>query len=229
MVIEQSGINIRNEKSLHRQLKEWYAAPGDRFEVKMDNFIIDILRGDMFIEIQTGNFSSIRNKIRKLAPYHSVRVVYPIPSIKHITLLDADGGGIISSRKSPKKGIVEDLFAQLLTMPDIVLNSGFSLEVLMVKVEEIRLNDGKGSWRRRGNRILDRQLTEVERSVRFNGVADYAKLLPENLPDEFTNKDLAACSGMSCARSGRMTYCLKKMGAIGEIGRIQNQLVFKRV
>lgn len=228
MVIEERGINIKNEKSLHSDIKEWYSAPGDRFEVKVGNFIIDILRGDLLIEIQTGNFSSIRKKIKKLIKDHRVRIVYPIPSEKWITLLDAEGGGIISKRRSPKKGIVEDLFGELLAMPDIVLESNFSFEVLMVKVEEIRLNDGKGSWRRRRNSILDRQLLEVESSMSFNSKEDYADLLPENLPPEFTNKDLAAISGISAARSGKMTYCLKKMGIIKEKGKIRNELIFER-
>ncbi len=36
-----SGIGLLNEKPLHASLKEWYAQPGDQFEVPVDGFVID--------------------------------------------------------------------------------------------------------------------------------------------------------------------------------------------
>lgn len=44
--IDVSGIGLLNEKSLHASLKQWYAQPGDRFEVAVDGFVIDIVRND---------------------------------------------------------------------------------------------------------------------------------------------------------------------------------------
>ena len=57
-----SDIGLLNEKPLHASLKEWYAQPGDRFEVAVDGFVIDIVRDDLLLEIQTGNFASIKSK-----------------------------------------------------------------------------------------------------------------------------------------------------------------------
>ena len=34
------------EYSLHSEIKSLYSLPGDRFEVRMGNYIVDILRGD---------------------------------------------------------------------------------------------------------------------------------------------------------------------------------------
>ena len=48
-----SGIGLLNEKPLHASLKQWYARPGDRFEVAVGGFVIDIVRDDLLIEIQT--------------------------------------------------------------------------------------------------------------------------------------------------------------------------------
>jgi hypothetical protein len=61
-----SGIGLLNEKPLHASLKQWYARPGDRFEVPVDGFVIDIVRGRLLIEIQTRNFASTRAKLIKL-------------------------------------------------------------------------------------------------------------------------------------------------------------------
>ena len=65
-------IGLLNEKSLHSALKHWYAKPGDRLEFPLDGYIVDILRGDQVIEIQTGNFSSIKHKMRNLSCRHRV-------------------------------------------------------------------------------------------------------------------------------------------------------------
>ena len=71
--MEMSGIGSLNEKPLHASLKKWYARPEDRFEVEVDGFVIDIVRDDQLLEIQTGNFASIRSKLKKLVRSHRVR------------------------------------------------------------------------------------------------------------------------------------------------------------
>jgi hypothetical protein len=72
------GIGLINEKPLHASLKQWYARPGDRFEVPVDGFVIDIVRDDLLIEIQTRNFASINSKLCKLTRSYEVRLVYPV-------------------------------------------------------------------------------------------------------------------------------------------------------
>ena len=46
-------IGTLNEKPLHAGLKTWYAKPGDTFEIKVDNYFIDIIQDDLLVEIQT--------------------------------------------------------------------------------------------------------------------------------------------------------------------------------
>ena len=89
-----------NEHSLHSAIKEWYTVPGDKFEVKVDDFIIDIARGSLLIEIQTKNFSAIKRKLSNLTKNHKVRLVYPIPERKWIVRV-TETGETISRRKSP--------------------------------------------------------------------------------------------------------------------------------
>ena len=57
-------IGLLNEKPLHAALKEWYARPEDRFEVSVDGFVIDVVRGNLRVEIQTGNFAAIKLYVR---------------------------------------------------------------------------------------------------------------------------------------------------------------------
>src|ERR1051325_7640816 len=155
------GIGLLNEKPLHASLKQWYARPGDRFEVPVDGFVIDIVRDDLLIEIQTRNFSSIKSKLNKLSRSHHVRLIYPIVQEKWIVRLANGGHSGTVRRKSPKRGRMEDLFWELVSIPQLLANPNFSLEVLMIREEEVRRYEGKRRWRRKGWVIEGRRLVDV--------------------------------------------------------------------
>ncbi|MBZ9633502.1 hypothetical protein [Clostridium sp. FP1] len=226
-ILEQSGININNEKSLHSSIKQWYAIPGDRLEVKVDKYIIDLVREDSLIEIQTRNFSAIGNKLRELVKYNMVTLVHPIAIEKYIVTMD-DSDKVISRRKSPKKGKLVDLFDELIRIPDLIDEEKFILEILMTKEEEIRCKDGKGSWRRKGISIVDRKLVQVVEKVTFKEGKDFLMFLPEELPENFTNKDLAKILKVTVYKARKVTYCLRKMKIIKEVGKLRNELIFER-
>ena len=143
-------IGTLGERSLHSALKDWYAVPGDRLEAKVDGFHIDILRHKLLIEIQTSNFSSQRKKLTTLTGKHNVRLVFPIAKEKWIVRLSADGLTRLGRRKSPKKGHLLLLFEELVSIPSLMKVENFSLEVLLIQAEEVRCDDGQGSWRRKG-------------------------------------------------------------------------------
>src|SRR3982751_2913434 len=182
-----SGIGLLNEKPLHASLKQWYARPGDRFEVPIDGFVIDIVRGDLLIEIQTRNFSAINAKLSRLTRSHRVRLIYPIVQEKYIVrCASADSSGGVR-RKSPKKGRLEDLFWELVSIPLLLSNPNFSLEVLMIKAEEVRRNDRR---RRKGWVLEGRRLLEVLDQHVFIKTEDWLAFVPAAL-DTFTSGDLA--------------------------------------
>ena len=87
-----------NESSLHSAIKEWYSLPSDKFEVKIGQYVADIVRGDLIVEIQTMNFSAIRKKLENLVQKHKVRLVYPIAERKCIVHIDKSGK-VVSRRK----------------------------------------------------------------------------------------------------------------------------------
>ncbi len=222
-------INIFNESTLHANIKEWYAMPGDQPEEKIDGYFIDLVRTgepQLLIEIQTGSFSSIAKKLRALVENHKVRLVYPIPREKWILKIHPSGE-IVSRRRSPKTGQPVEIFKELLRIPDIIRHENFTLEIIMVKMEEIRCADGKGSWRRGGVSIKDRRLLEVQDKLLFITCSDFLKFIPKSLECPFTNKTLAKSLGQPVYTARRMTYCLKKMGAIKEVGKAGRELLFE--
>jgi hypothetical protein len=215
--MEMPGIGLLNEKPLHASLKSWCARPGDRFESVVDGFVIDIVREDLLLEIQTGSFPSIKSKLTNLVRSHRVRLIYPIAEAKWI-LKPATEGGRATRRKSPKRGRVEDLFRGMVSFPQLLADPNFSLEVLMIREEEVRRYEGNRGWRKRGWVTEERRLLEVVDRRLFEEPADWLALLPEGL-EAFTASDLAEASGLRRELAQKMAYCLRKVGAVTLVGR----------
>jgi len=214
------------EYSLHSEIKHWYMVSGDELEVKVEDFIIDILRGKLLIEIQTGNFSAAKKKLIKLLLSNQVRLVYPIAKLKWIVHVSGSGE-FVRRRKSPKKGKLTDIFYELVHAPSLIEDRNFSLEVLLIEEEEVRCNDGRGSWRRRGVSVKDRKLLNVFDRIVFEDSRDFLEFLPKELDGYFTNKVLALKLGISIRLAQKITYCLRKMGAISVAGKKSNELLFE--
>lgn len=212
------GIGLLNEKPLHASLKQWCARPGDRFEVAVEGFVIDIVRDDLLIEIQTGSFSAIKSKLTNLVRSHQVRLIYPIAQEKWIVRpANADHGRVLR-RKSPKRGRLEDLFWELVSIPHLLSHRNFSLEVLMIKEEEARRLEGRRRWRRRGWALEARRLLEVVDRRLFKEPADWRGFLPEGL-ESFTSSDLATAMDTSRVLAQKMAYCLQKGKVVELIGK----------
>ncbi len=214
-----SGIGLLNEKPLHASLKAWCAQPGDRFEVAVDGFVIDIARDGLLLEIQTGSFASIKSKLTTLVRSHQVRLIYPIACEKWIVkLAKADGSGGVTRRKSPKRGREEDLFWEMVSFPRLLANRNFSIAVLMIREEEVRRYEGKRQWRRRGWVTEERRLVEVVDQRLFEEPADWLAFLPEGL-ESFTASELAEAIAVRKELAQKIAYCLRKADVIQLVGK----------
>ena len=207
------------ESSLHESIKLAYSRPGDLLEEQVGEYVIDIIRRNLFIEIQTANFSSLKTKLKNLVEGHEVRLVHPISKTKWIVRTDKDGKTELSRRRSPKKGRPEDLFNELVYLPYLMSNTNFSIELLYISSEEVLINDGKGSWRRRYWSIHDRRLLEITDRAVFSEPRDFLKLLPASLPKHFTTRDLSKIKKLPIRLTQKMTYCLRLMNVIKIVGR----------
>ena len=214
------------EYSLHAEIKEWYSALGGEVEVKVDDFIIDVLKDGLLIEIQTRNLSAIKKKIGKLLLTNKVRLVYPLSTVKWIVYV-SKSGDFVRKRRSPKREKIVDLFVELVHLSNLVNDKNFSFEVLLIEEEELRCDDGKGSWRRRGISIKDRKLVKVFDRVVFEDRTDFLKILPTNVGVSFTNKVLAKELGISIRLAQKITYCLRKMNLLIIDGKKKRELIFR--
>jgi hypothetical protein len=226
--IMRHGIGTLRETSLHAALKDWAARPGDAVEVKVDGYFIDIQRGDTLIEIQTRNFNALKPKLARLIEKHPVKLIYPI-SVEKWILRQDENGQPVSRRKSPRKGRLEHVFLELIRFPHLVASPNFSFQAVLVREEEIQVDDGRGSWRRAKRSIFDRRLMDVIEAVTFNSPADFGRLLPAGLPESFSVSELALALGVSLSLARKMAYCLRRMGVIDQAGKRARAYLYRKV
>jgi hypothetical protein len=213
-----NGIGTLREDSLHAGLKAWYAQPGDRLECEVGGYVIDLVRGEALVEIQTGNFSAIKPKLRTLLESYPITLVHPIACEKWVVRMSTEGE-MLSRRKSPKHGRLTDVFGELVHLAGLMRHPNLTVEVLLTHEEAIWREDGLGSWRRGGVSIADRRLLDVVSRHEFAEPDDFRALLPAGLPSVFTVPDLAACAGLRRRTAQRMAYCLRVMGVIEVVGK----------
>ncbi len=216
-----NGIGTLREKSLHAELKRYYQEEGDAIEEIVDGYHIDIKRGAQLIEIQTKNFSALKKKLEFLLETHPVLLVHPIAERKWIVKRNKKGE-TISRRKSPKRGRYEDIFTELIRIPKLASHAHLSVEILLVEIEEIWLDDGKGSWRRGKWSILDRKLLDIKGKLRLSKNRDYLGMLPNALSRPFTIKALSKELRMPINLARKMCYSLRKMGLLDIVGKVGN-------
>jgi hypothetical protein len=203
---------------LHAALKRRYARPGDEFEVPLDGFVIDIMRGqgtddELLIEIQTGSFGAMGSKLDRLLAEHRMLLVYPVAARTTLERRDS------KPRRSPKRGSVYTLFDELVSIPTLLDHPNLELDVVVADITRVQVPDPKARRGRGGWRTVDRRLEQVLEVHSFRDVTDLRHLLPTDLPDRFTTADIARGAGVSRDVAQRMAYCFRATHLIDELGR----------
>lgn len=225
-----TGLNTYREGSLHAALKALYARPGDGIEESVDGYIVDVVRDGELVEIQTASFASAARKLRRLVPDHRIVLVHPIAIERCLVRVDANGV-VEARRRSPKRGLPMDLFHELVAFPELIADPNFTVELAMIREEEVRGPVPPGAryryprewWR------LDRRLLELVETIRIETPADLLGLLPPGVPEPFTSADLVALSGRPKHLAMRAAYCLERSGATRCAGRRGRLHVYERV
>jgi hypothetical protein len=223
-----NNIGELNEQPLHAALKAWYAGPDDQVEVSIDGYVIDIIQNGLLIEIQTGNFSSIKKKLCQLVSRYPVRLIYPIAVEKWLLKLPKQGWDQQQRRKSPLRGRFEAVFSELVSFPQLLLENNFSLEIVLIQEEEVRRYVGKKPRYKNGWVTVERRLLNVVSQRVFEQPSDMSALLPVDVPQEFTTSDLAQVLGGPRKLAQKMAYCFREMGEIVQVGKRGRSYLYSR-
>lgn len=212
------SIGKTAESSLHRALKFRYAA-GGKTEEEVAGFVADgINRNGEFIEVQTGSFGPLKKKAKAFAALGKVIIIHPVIINKVIEVSDENGKKLYQ-RKSPRHGNEWDLFDKLVYAPELVLIPGLSIEIALVDVLEKRCRDGKGSWRRKGISIQDKELSAWHGCIRLACPADYRGFIPFTNKEEFTSAEFAKKAGINTGLSQKVLYVLHKINVLRRTGK----------
>jgi hypothetical protein len=202
-------IGTLREGALHRALKELYFVPGDAYEVRVDGYVIDLVRADgELVEIQTGGFSPLRTKLDALLDAHRIRIVHPIPAQRRIIRVSPEGE-VLSERPSPKKPRAVQIFENLVSFPTLLTHPHLTIEVLLCRENHVRAPEPK-----RGRRYLrdpgERRLIEVLERIELQGASDAAALVPR-LEEPFTTKELAKAMRVPLPLAQKAAACLRAL------------------
>lgn len=212
---------------MHASLKRWYARPGDLTEVAVDGFVIDLVRGDLLIEVQTRGFSSVRHKVAALLDRgHRVRIVHPIAVDTWIVKLDSDGR-VLSRRRSPRHGSPSDAFAELVSIAPLLAHRHLEIDLVLIEMEELRRHAPDGPWRRGGWTVEERRLVEVVETLSIRNVTHLASLIPPGLPELFTTAELSMRLGGARRLAQQMAYCLRLVDVIVAVGKRSHAVQYR--
>lgn len=216
-----SGIGVLREGPLHAAVKDLLAQPGDRAEVRVDGFVIDLVRADgELVEIQTGGFSPLGRKLDALLDRYRMRIVVPLPAERRIVRVD-EHGEVLSARRSPARATVLEVFDRLVSFPSLLAHPHLVLEVLLCREDHVRGPEaGRSRSGRRRRDPGERRLVDVLDRVELRGPDELAGLLPEALGEApFTTRELAAALGCRMLLAQRVAYCLRALEVLEDAGR----------
>lgn len=215
------------ETTLHRQLKARYGPDrGGRAEVTLPiaggRPRIDAVGPDgELIEIQAAALAAIRPKLQRLlGEGHRVLVVKPLAVGRRIVRRDRPDGPDRSSRRSPWRGSIVEVFPDFMGLARIFPNPNLTIELLTVTIDEVRVS----RRRRPGFAVVDRRLAAIEQIYRLESAGDLWGLLPETLPDPFTTLDIAAQLDRPAWFAQQVAYCLRTTGAASVVGKSGNRI-----
>ena len=205
------------EGPLHAAVKALLAAPGDRLEVPVGRFVIDLVRADgELVEVQTGGFGALGDKLDALLDEHRIRVVHPVAAECRIVRVDGHGQ-VLGARRSPKRATAVAVFDKLVAFPSLLTHPNLTVEVLLLREDHIR-GPRPTTTRRRTRDPGERRLVEVLDRVALRTRADIVAALPALPVEPFSTRELAAQFGCSTLLAQRTLYCLRMVGIVEPAG-----------
>ncbi len=221
------GIGTLGEKLLHKTVKIFIEPSAECREKRAFGFVADICNENGIFEVQTRSFDRLKPKIEKCLGNLPITVVYPLVSEKRILWLNSDSGEIEEIKKSPRPDRPCDALAELSKIGDYIGKEGFSVILIFVSADELRILDGWDKTRKKRATKLNIHPCELKSIIEIKDKSDLSLLIPEGLPPSFEAKDFYK----KIRRKGRGAfYALKLMtecGIFRETGKRQNAKIYE--
>lgn len=220
------GIGTLSEKTLHAALKIFLEEDTSYHEVKCGRYVADIKRGDEIIEIQTAGFNKLRGKLAAFLPQYKVTICYPIPHTKRLLWINPEDGTIEGPRKSPKTGSIYNCFFELYKISSFLTHPNLSLCLVLIDLDEYRCLNVKGYNKKRHTVRYERIPTALFDICFIMDHTRFDKLVPQNLPKEFTSKDFAKAAKITRHHAQTALNILTQTETVIRIGKNKNEIIY---
>ena len=224
------GIGTLSERTLHSTLKFWLQPQVAQHEVTVGSSVADLFDGETVTEVQTMGLYPLRKKLQTLLTAYPVTVVLPQPHRKWVCWIDPATGEQSEWRRSPKTGKPWDVLPELFWIAERWKTPAahpLTVRVLLMDMEEYRLQDGWGRDGKRGSHRADRCPLQVAEEIWLRGFADVRALCPP-LPPQFGTPELARALGMRGRTLWRATRFLEESGVIVRVGKQGRSIVYEK-
>ena len=227
----KTGIGMQSERTLHSVLKFYVEPDVDWQEIPVNGYIADIYHHEPkeAVEIQTGSFGPLREKLAAFLPEFPVTVVHPIVRKSKVWWVDPGTGELSGSgRTVNRKGELYHILPELYRISGALSLTGLRFLPILVDVEEYRIADGWSRDGKRGAHRADRLPTAVGESVLLEKASDFRRILPE-LPEIFTSEDFGKCTRFRGRALSYSMIALRTLGVAELAGKKGKKYLYRLV
>lgn len=225
-----AGIGTLGEKTLHSLLKRAIEPDVTCHEVPVGRYVADVRNGQGFYEVQTRAMYKLVKKVDTFLQEAPVQVVFPLMRTTELLYLNPETGTLSEKRKSPKKGTFYRALPALYDLRSLLFRPGFSIEMVLLDGEEIRLLDGYGTDKKHHATRYERIPTAFVDSLLLEKPEDYRALLPANCPEApFDAKTFGKALGVRKGDDYRAATVLRMAGVLEVTGKRGNAFLYDTV
>lgn len=224
----RASIGTLGEKKLHAALKLYYEPNTAFHEVPLAGYVADILRPEGVVEIQTGNFNRLREKLALFLQCWPVTIVYPVPYIRYLHWINQETGEVTEPRRSPRKGCPYDSIPELYKIKAFLPNQNLTICLALVELDEYKWLNGYGKQRKIRAHRAERVPRALHHEVWLGGFDyGYDALLPSGLPAQFTTADYKKAAKVPAHTASTAITVLHHVGAIRRTGKLGRAYLYE--
>lgn len=221
------GIGTLSEKTVHAILKNYYEPDQDNHEVALEGYVADIYNDNGIMEIQTGNFNKMREKLSVFLNLYPVTIIYPMPCDKWVSWIDEQTGVVSKKRKSPKRWNCYYAFYEMYKIKEFLNNPNIRFKIVLLDMEEYRLLNGWNDTKKRGSTRYDRIPLGIREEITIEQIEDYIQFVPFDIEGGFKSSDFAKYAGIDIDTARQVLHILNHVGAVRRTGKTGNAHIYE--
>ena len=223
------GFSVYSEKAVHKAVKLYVEPDSLKHEIPLLGGVADIFNDNGVTEVQTGAFTPLVPKLRRILPEHPVTIIHPFALRTAHRWLDPDSGEISSPERKGSARSIYSAARNLYGIREFIGHPNLSVRILAYECEEFRRLDGWGKAKRRGATLLGRLPTRLVGELVLRDVRDYAVFIPRELGSQFTQSEFLKASGSRSRYDKVCVPLLEHLGAIRLVGKQGRAHLYEKV